>query len=452
MEMTIKFRVSILLSLVAGVSVVTGLYVFSALSAAKDDAAITEALGRQRMLSQTIAKSVLNYASAKQNYKGLKTYITSLNRYITNMREQYTTSIVPAARKRGVTFSMTPETEQHPSMPFPATFTRLVNSRSNVKEDASIIILSDFPVNPESALQTPLDREANEFLKKNKSKIFVKPEEIDNAMDLTFYAADIAMVQECVDCHIAMEGRSYKVGDMLGIRRYRVPFAPTMASGQRLLNPSLMEYETAKTIFVETLSSMRSGGKYPTDLMRKNFRNISAIDDQQAQDLMSNVAAVFVIVEETVGKIISGIAAQDQVLKLSKQANKLSTASQALVMRYGEIADDNQSHIRWTISISVIVILATMEAVYLFMSRVVIGRISVLSALMETLADGDRTTKIKYAEDSDEIGDMARAVRVFKDNMVRIERLRGARDHIFFVSISACSIHCLLNIHCHFYL
>ncbi len=426
--MTIRSRVSILLTLVATVSVATGIYLFSALSAAKDDATIIEALGRQRMLSQAMAKSVLNYASAKQYYREVETHVASLNRYITSMRGQYTTSVVSAARKTGMTISMTPEAEQHPSIPFPATFARLVNARANVKGDISAVILSEFPVNPESAMQTPLDRQANEFLKKDKMAVFFKPEEINNAMTLTFYTTDIAVEQECADCHISLENRPYKIGDILGIRRYRIPFAPTMASGQRLINPSLVEYETAKTIFTETLSSMRSGGSYPTDLRRKNFRTVAAIDDRKAQDRMNDVAAILATVEETVGKIISGTAPKDQVLNLGIQANELRTASHALVARYGEIADDNQAHIRWAIAFSIIAILVAIAVVYVFMSRAVIGRIGVLSGVMETLADGDGTSKINYVEDSDEIGDMARAVQVFKDNVFRIERLRKERD------------------------
>lgn len=62
--MIMKSRISPILLLVGGAFAVTALYLSSALSAARDDAAIMDALGRQRMLSQVMAKSVLGFASS----------------------------------------------------------------------------------------------------------------------------------------------------------------------------------------------------------------------------------------------------------------------------------------------------------------------------------------------------------------------------------------------------
>ena len=426
--MTIKSRVSIMLSLVAAVSVVTGIYLFSALSAAEDDAEIIDALGRQRMLSQAMAKSVLGYASGKQTVENVKTRVASLDRYITSMRGQYTASVISVAKKSGVAISMTPKSEPHPAVPFPATFARLVNAKADSGDGASTVILSDAPVNPDSALQTALDREATEFLEKDTKAVFFKPEEINGGMSLTFYTADTAVAQGCVSCHTAMEGRPYKLGDMLGIRRYRIPFAASMASGQQLLNPSLAEYETAKMIFTTTLAAMKSGGEYPTDLAGKNFRTVSAIDDEAAQELVGEVTVAFAAMEESTGKILSGKAAQVEALKLGTQANQLRSASNALVMRFGAIAAGHQDRIKTAIVIATIITLATIIGVFLFMKRAVIGRIGSLSDAMGALAEGDKDTQINYAEDSDEIGDMARAVQVFKDNMLRNDELVAEQE------------------------
>ena len=426
--MTIKARVTILLSLIATVSIITGIYLFSALSAAKDDSAIVEALGRQRMLSQAMAKSVLGFASSKQTYDGLNVRVKALDGYITSMRSQYTNSVIPIAKKNNIGISMTPEAEDHPAVPFPATFTRLVNAQAGEKDGVSVTILSDEPINPKSVLQTDLDKEANEALKKDSDSLFVKPEEINGAMALTFYSADKAVAQGCADCHTKMEGKPYKVGDILGIRRYRIPFASSMALGQKLLNPTLTEFETAAAIFTETLSAMELGGKYPADLERKNFIQVAALDDQQAQELIKQVSDAFLSMKATTDRIISGKSGQDDIMVLGTQANNLRGVSNQLVARFGEVASAHQSRISWAIIISTLVTLATIAAVFIFMSRAVIGRIGVLSGAMGNLADGDKATEIAYSHDADEVGGMARAVQVFKDNMIRADQLQEERN------------------------
>ncbi|RMF13803.1 MAG: HAMP domain-containing protein [Alphaproteobacteria bacterium] len=55
-------------------------------------------------------------------------------------------------------------------------------------------------------------------------------------------------------------------------------------------------------------------------------------------------------------------------------------------------------------------------------------RIGGLTGLMSRLAGGDTSIEIAGAEDRDEIGEMARAVQVFRDNAVEAERLRRERE------------------------
>ncbi|MCW9046108.1 MAG: methyl-accepting chemotaxis protein, partial [Alphaproteobacteria bacterium] len=235
-----------------------------------------------------------------------------------------------------------------------------------------------------------------------------------------------AVTQGCADCHTKMEGRPYKIGDVLGIRRYQVPFADSMAIGNQLIKPSIKEYETAKLIFSETLTALRSGGKYPLDLGRKAFAQIPAIDDETAQNLMAKVAVTSAEMEKTIGTILNskGRGLQVAALRLGSQANELRGVSNAVVVRYTEIAAGNQNTISWAIMISTIIIFCTVGGVYAFMSNKVVGRIGTLSDSMAILAQGDKTTAIAYANDEDEVGGMARAVQVFKDNMIKADELR----------------------------
>ncbi|MHA1152884.1 MAG: hypothetical protein ACTSQ7_09515, partial [Alphaproteobacteria bacterium] len=129
--MTIKLKVAAMLAVLGVISVGAGVYLFAALSDAKNDANIIEALGRQRMLSQAMAKAVLGNTSAKDIFANIERRTDFLNNYITVMRGAYTKTVVATAKKAGIGISMNPEAEAHPAVPFPATFTRIVNTENS---------------------------------------------------------------------------------------------------------------------------------------------------------------------------------------------------------------------------------------------------------------------------------------------------------------------------------
>src|SRR6266436_1275707 len=70
--------------------------------------------------------------------------------------------------------------------------------------------------------------------------------------------------------------------------------------------------------------------------------------------------------------------------------------------------------------------LATVALAFL-MARSITRPIGVLSAAMKALAGGDTSVEIEGIYRRDEIGGMAGAVEVFKDNMIEADRLRAER-------------------------
>ena len=152
----------------------SGLVITSSLFTASDDTKITNALGRQRMLTQAMSKSVLSYGMAQSRKKTIEQQISDLDRFITKMRGIYTEMVVKPAKATQLAISMDPSNEPHPAIPFPATFTRLVNEKVGEGRDFTVGIISDDPVNPKQVLATSTDREANELLKKNPDKVFLR--------------------------------------------------------------------------------------------------------------------------------------------------------------------------------------------------------------------------------------------------------------------------------------
>ena len=64
----------------------------------------------------------------------------------------------------------------------------------------------------------------------------------------------------------------------------------------------------------------------------------------------------------------------------------------------------------------------------LLIGRVIASPIIFITRTMKLLADGDKSIDILHLERRDEVGDMARTVQVFKDNMLRNEKLEAEQS------------------------
>ncbi|MDH5639606.1 MAG: DUF3365 domain-containing protein, partial [Nitrospinota bacterium] len=175
-----------------------------------DNADIVNAIARQRMLSQAMAKSALVF-SQKGEFTSMRNSVQLLDDYINQMRAVYTSMVAGPAGKKGIDLSMDPESEAHLAFPFPATFTRLVNERFVKGNDLAgrsmkLDILSDNPVNPDKGYKVTMDRQAGDYLKKNPEGIYSGTEERAGALYLVFYTPDKASVEACASCHEKLKG------------------------------------------------------------------------------------------------------------------------------------------------------------------------------------------------------------------------------------------------------
>ena len=79
-----------------------------------------------------------------------------------------------------------------------------------------------------------------------------------------------------------------------------------------------------------------------------------------------------------------------------------------------------------TVSISVIVAglaIAGLILTAFFTSRGIVNPIRAMTDAMAALAGGDKTVEIPAQERHDEIGEMAQAVQVFKENAIEMDRM-----------------------------
>ena len=93
-------------------------------------------------------------------------------------------------------------------------------------------------------------------------------------------------------------------------------------------------------------------------------------------------------------------------------------------------ADKNAADIETLLVMQwIILVLGVMIAVAIgfFTARSIVRPINQMTGAMGQLADNDLETKVPALENKDEIGDMARAVQVFKDNMIKAEELAAVQ-------------------------
>ncbi|WP_339742670.1 methyl-accepting chemotaxis protein [uncultured Maricaulis sp.] len=116
---------------------------------------------------------------------------------------------------------------------------------------------------------------------------------------------------------------------------------------------------------------------------------------------------------DTIGPQIAAAAAAKRDQSVATQ-NTLGPQAQA---------DVGRTEMTVLVSVGVGVVLAVVLG--LFFSGQISGAITRITRDMRRLADGDNTFEINGVKASDEIGDMARALQVFRDNSIEMDRVRA---------------------------
>ncbi len=78
--------------------------------------------------------------------------------------------------------------------------------------------------------------------------------------------------------------------------------------------------------------------------------------------------------------------------------------------------------------IMVALALLVVGGLFLMLSRSIVKPIDAMTMAMRKIAEGDTSTAIPALERGDEVGAMAQSVKVFRDNMIEANRLRGEQD------------------------
>ena len=395
------------------------------LNTAQDDANLLNALGRQRMLSQAMAKSALGYSMAKGQLSQIQGNFESINNYITGMRKAFTQYVVSFAKKNDTPLSMDIDAENHSVLPFPATFTRLVNEDLSKSADIAVDIVAESPVNPKKGYSDESDREAGKALNEDPGQIITKLVEKSDGLYIQSYSADVATAQACVSCHQQLKGKPFAIGDVLGVRKFSLRFSDDIALGKAELSGDLSEYETTKRVFSETLGALKSGGQFPTDLSLDTYKEIGALKDAISQEKIQTIETVFGEFQQSVEQMLASNPgtfefrqARNEILNRS---NTLRAASNELVSHYNAISNKNQAGIAFSSAVAgtLTVVLAVLVAVILvvFVLRPIKQTTAALRNISE--GDGDLTQRLDVRS-NDEMGALSAQVNRIIENFQAI--------------------------------
>jgi hypothetical protein len=156
------------------------------------------------------------------------------------------------------------------------------------------------------------------------------------------YRPDRATVPACVSCHSALQKKKVKLGDILGIRSYRLVYSEDVALGNEELNANLNPYITAHATFEQTLSAVQSGGQLPLDPSRTAWKEIQAISDIRVQSKTAEIEKKLHDLEESVDTLLdletNSIPYRTARKKIISESNALRNLSHELVVFYQSIA------------------------------------------------------------------------------------------------------------------
>ncbi|MBF0266967.1 MAG: HAMP domain-containing protein [Alphaproteobacteria bacterium] len=87
-------------------------------------------------------------------------------------------------------------------------------------------------------------------------------------------------------------------------------------------------------------------------------------------------------------------------------------------------------HLQWVIMIVALVGIPLIAGGGFMIARGISNPIGAITGVMTLLKDGQRTVDVPYTANHDEVGEMARAVEVFKQNLIKVEQMQAEQERL----------------------
>jgi methyl-accepting chemotaxis protein len=158
--------------------------------------------------------------------------------------------------------------------------------------------------------------------------------------------------------------------------------------------------------------------------LRNPKRKVLAKD---AEQMAQTYALAFgKVVEDTlkIDKLVNGVM-RDQATEIAKLGAETKDSQMTAL---DKLQADTASSMRQATTTDIILSLVALGVgvvLALVISGSIVTPVQAMTATMTKLAEGDKSVTIPATDNTDEIGEMARAVQVFKESMIRAEQLEA---------------------------
>ena len=144
---------------------------------------------------------------------------------------------------------------------------------------------------------------------------------------------------------------------------------------------------------------------------------------------LDRFAAAFDGAVEAISRRNEALAEMDQIGPVMNEAADQARSALAQDQReVGQRAESKSTSTQLTVIAVSLIALAVAGALAFFIGTRVSGAITKITAAMRRLADGDKETEVEGADRGDEIGEMAGALMVFRDNAREVDRLQAEQE------------------------
>ena len=236
--------------------------------------------------------------------------------------------------------------------------------------------------------------------------------------DFTQAATAVSTTTTAILTALFREGRTDSLP--IGIKLNSIPQSGIIAVGRYLATRNPAYANEAKQLITgldETINNLREISdksnriqRFLTILTPQSSLYITKIDDLiAATNQLSKINLERKTISEKILSKITYLSQED----VNKQTESLNMMHQLVA--------SSQSHI---IVFSIIALCVSMIA-WIALRRTVVKALLRLEPMMLRLANGDLTVDVPGKERFDELGIMARAVQVFKENSIEVERLKA---------------------------
>lgn len=176
---------------------------------------------------------------------------------------------------------------------------------------------------------------------------------------------------------------------------------------------SQKELNIASEVFLKSLYAVKHGGKYPTDLTRKNFSNLPAITDVEFQNKTEEIEKQYQLVQKVIQEMetscINCKKMSVLIERVAKEANTLRALSNDLVNIYDEIAYQHYKEIYYVLGGVVGSFLLILLFIWVALDKAMIRPIFSILDMIEKMSKGNLDIRME-CDRGDEIGKIVRAM------------------------------------------